>query len=75
MSWSFDEQGNHAVKNWQPAFSQAMQRHGGRTRPLVPASAKPVVTPSHDRGCDEGRADDKTENPTSAAPAETEAKE
>ena len=73
MSWSFDEQGNRAVKTWQPAFSQAMQRHGGRTRPLVPASAnpvgtKPVVTPSHDDARDQGGADDKAENPTSAAP-------
>ena len=58
-----------------------MQRHGGRTRPLVPASANPVVTklgvtPSHDSGCDdmardEGRADNKAEHPTRAAPAET----
>jgi hypothetical protein len=62
------------VKTWQPAFSQAMQRHGGRTRPLVPASpvvTKPVVTPSHDGTGDEDCADDKAENPTSAAPAET----
>ena len=36
------------TESWQPAFPQAMQRHGGRTRPLVPASARPVVTPSHD---------------------------
>jgi len=70
-SWSFDEQGNRAVKTWQPAFSQAMQRHGGRTRPLVPASGKPVVTPSHDSASDEGRADEQAGNPTSAAPAET----
>jgi hypothetical protein len=48
-----------------------MQRHGGRTRPLVPASARPVVTPSHDTASDDDSADDKTENPTSAAPAET----
>jgi hypothetical protein len=72
-SWSIVEQGNRAVKIWQPAIAQAMQRHGGRTRPLVPASAnpvgtKPVVTPSHDDARDEGRPDDKAENPTSAAP-------
>jgi hypothetical protein len=64
---------NRAVKIWQPAFTQAMQRHGGRTRPLVspsanPVGTKPVVTPSHDDARDEGRADDKAENPTSAAP-------
>jgi hypothetical protein len=76
VSWSFVEQGNRAVKNWQPAISQAMQRHGGRTRPLVPASAnpvvtKPVVTPSHDSARDEDRVDDKAENPTSAAPSDS----
>jgi len=63
------------VKIWQPAFSQAMQRHGGRTRPLVPASARPVVTPSHDSASGEDRDDDKVGNPAGPAPAETEAKE
>jgi hypothetical protein len=53
-------------RTWQPAIPQAMQRHGGRTRPLVPASARPVVTPSHDDARDEGR--DKAENQASAAP-------
>jgi hypothetical protein len=73
-SWLFVEQGNRPVKIWQPAFPQAMQRHGGRTRPLVPASANPVVTkhvvtPSQD-GADDARADDKIEKPGnhSAAP-------
>jgi hypothetical protein len=52
-----------------------MQRHGGRTRPLVPASARPVVTPSHDSASGEDRDDDKVGNPAGPAPAETEAKE
>jgi hypothetical protein len=58
-------------RTWQPAIPQAMQRHGGRTRPPVPASARPVVTASYDSASDQGRAADKTEHPTSAAPPDS----
>jgi hypothetical protein len=47
-----------------------MQRHGGRTRPLVSASAKPVVTPSHDSACDDSAGDERRADER-AAPAET----
>jgi hypothetical protein len=58
-------------RTWQPAIPQAMQRHGGRTRPLVPASARPVMTQSHDHAGDEGRASEPVENPARAASAES----
>jgi hypothetical protein len=36
------------IKPWQPAFPQAMQRHGGQTRPAAPPPAKRPDTPSRD---------------------------
>ncbi len=38
------------MRSWQPAFPQAMQRHGGQTRPAAPAKSafapdKPAVAP------------------------------
>jgi hypothetical protein len=38
---------------WQPAFPQAMQRHGGQTRPKVPAAAnKFAEEPAPDEASD-----------------------
>jgi hypothetical protein len=33
------------IRPWQPAFPQAMQRHGGQTRPAVPPVAKAGTSP------------------------------
>jgi len=33
------------IRPWQPAFPQAMQRHGGRTRPAVAPVAKAATSP------------------------------
>ena len=38
---------------WQPAFPQAMQRHGGQTRPKVPAAGnKSAELPASDEAAD-----------------------
>ena len=45
---------------WQPAIPQAMQRHGGQTRPALPA-VKQAETPARDKTPDEqGRPDEST---------------
>jgi len=45
---------------WQPAYPQAMQRHGGQTRPTVPA-VKQAETPARDKTPDEqARPDENT---------------
>jgi len=45
---------------WQPAIPQAMQRHGGQTRPAVPA-VKQAETPARDETLDgPGRLDENT---------------
>jgi hypothetical protein len=36
------------IRPWQPAIPQAMQRHGGQTRPAGPPSAKAGAPPRRD---------------------------
>jgi len=45
---------------WQPAIPQAMQRHGGQTRPAVPA-VKQAAKPARDETPDgQSRPDENT---------------
>jgi hypothetical protein len=48
-----------------------MQRHGGRTRPVVPATANPVAKPSRDSANDECRDDGKGGNTACTPPSDT----
>jgi len=51
------------IKRWQPALPQAMQRHGGRTRPAGPPSAK-AEAPPRDPPPDDRCSDVNVGNPT-----------
>lgn len=53
------------MRAWQPAFPQAMQRHGGRTRPMVP-SGKSEVAPALEQRRD-SVSDDNVKNVKAAA--------
>ena len=57
------------IRPWQPAFPQAMQRHGGQTRPAVPPVAK--AGPSPRRETDDDRTDPDVTNPPADATTET----
>jgi hypothetical protein len=45
------------VRPWQPAFPQAMQRHGGQTRPAAPPVAKVGPKPPREAADENNRGD------------------
>jgi hypothetical protein len=47
------------IRPWQPAFPQAMQRHGGQTRPAGEPAAKAAATPARENADDDNRRDAK----------------
>jgi hypothetical protein len=45
------------IRPWQPAVPQAMQRHGGRTRPADERAAKAEAMPASEGARDDDRTD------------------